>query len=155
MRVDERGYPIPFFVAYVDGKPNFRYQDARKRDICLAQRKCAICGKKLRKDFSYVITGPLGLQNKIVSDAPMHRVCAEFSLAACPHMYYEKAERKESGGDPHVLRNKPNLFLIKIDKYKVSRDSNNTYIHFRVVGSEEYEYIENVLTKKFPGSAAG
>lgn len=151
LRVDERGYPIPFFVGYHDGKPNFRYGDTFKRDICLAQKKCAICGKKLPRDFSYVITGPEGYANQIVSDAPMHRRCAEFTMDACPHIHFEKAQRKEDVTGTDLMAKKPDvLLLIKIDKYKLVKDRGNVYINFRPVAKEEYIYENNVLVKRIP-----
>lgn len=150
LKLDDRGYPIPFFAGYIDGKPNFRFQDVNKRAICIKEHKCPICGKKLPKDYSYVLTGPLGLKNRIVSDAPMHRVCAEFSLNVCPHIHFEKAQRIEEGPpERHILMDKPaSLYLIKIDKYKIKRDPGNVYFNFRVVSYEEYVYVDGILEKK-------
>lgn len=145
LKLDERGYPIPYFVHVTDGKPNFRFQDLEKRDICVQRKLCAICGKKLDKGFAFVITGPHGYKNRTVSDAPMHRVCAEFTLRCCPHLHYRQAERKEQGNDPNQAAEKPDvIFLIKIDKFKLD----GAYVHFRPIGFEEYIYESNVLIKK-------
>jgi hypothetical protein len=138
LKRDERGYPIPWFAPLIDGKYNFRIQDAVKRDYCMTQHKCPICGKKLIKGApSYVILGPLGLKNRITSDAPMHQVCAEFSLRACPHLYYYKATAKEDGSAfPEVIQAKPDrLFLTKISSawYEWDPYLKRNHIHFKVL----------------------
>lgn len=145
LELDERGYPIPYFVGKIDGKYNFRYQDRKKRDACIQFRWCPICAKRLDKDFSYVITGPHGLKNKVVSDAPMHLLCAEFSMQACPHIHFEKAERKAEERVAYIAQDKPSsLFLIKIDHWKLTKK----VIRFNPVNAEEYVYLNNVLVKK-------
>src|SRR5438477_8655117 len=96
LKLDDRGYPIPFFAPIIDDKPNFKYQDERKRDLCIDKRLCHVCGKKLAKDHCYFISGPLGYKNKVSTDAGMHLACAEFTLKVCPHLLYQEAERKEN-----------------------------------------------------------
>lgn len=145
--IDERGYPIPYFVPIVNGKADFRYQDAKKKDACMKYGKCSICGKKLFKDSYWFISGPMGLQNRVASDAPMHEDCARFSLMACPHILLQKADRR-SEDITHVQaisRNKPPyIYLIKADKYKLI---DGVHIRFRTVMAEQYEYVENKLVK--------
>lgn len=151
LKIDEKGYPIPFFAPIIDGKPNFKFQDEKKRDLCLLRKLCPICGKKLPKDYSYIITGPLGLQNRISSDAMMHRVCAEFSLSVCPHLYFYKSERKiETSKNPYIVKDKPSeLFLVKVSKFKGEFDkiAQTMLIRFTPVSSEKYIYQDNVLIK--------
>lgn len=146
LELDERGYPIPYFVGKINGKFNFKYQDRKKRDSCIQFRWCPICAKRLDKEFSYVITGPRGLKNKVVSDAPMHLLCAEFTLKTCPHIHFEKAERKEEPvAGSYILRDKPSsLYLIKVDTWRLTQG----VIMFNPVSAEEYIYENNVLVKK-------
>jgi len=147
LRLDERGFPIPFFVPMVKDKPEFRYKDRKKIEYCIAKRRCSICGKKLRSQFSYVITGPMGLKNRIVSDAPMHLLCAQFTMEACPYIHFERTKRIDNrDGGEHVIKTKPErMFLIKIDGYEVIRDPHNTYFKFNVVSFEEYRYNDGIL----------
>lgn len=42
--VDGRGYPVPFFVAWKDGKPEFRAMDNLKFFDCMNRRLCWVCG---------------------------------------------------------------------------------------------------------------
>lgn len=154
LKIDERGYPIPFFVTNRNGKPDFVLLNTERQMQCVEKKLCPICGLKLYKDYSYVITGPLGLKNCMVTDPPMHRVCAEFSLRACPHMYFQKAERKETGVDRdavqeaiHNLDKPAVLFLVKIDKIKQRPHEGHVYLNFRPVSAEQYEYRNGLLTK--------
>lgn len=156
LKVDERGYPIPFFVPVVNSVPNFRYMDGKKVDLCIDQKLCHICGKKLHKDFHYFISGPLGLKNRTSSDAAMHRECAEYSLAVCPHMLLQKAKRMAKApegslaDDPYMKEKPDEVYLIKSEKYtaKFYPEFGQRLIHYRMVSAEKYIYINNKLTKQ-------
>lgn len=155
LKVDERGYPIPFFVPMVEGKPQFLYMDKQKLDKAIDENLCHICGKKLHKDYHYFVSGPMGLQNKVSSDAAMHRDCAEFALAVCPHMLYKKSERKAvnpnySFNETPIMNEKPDfLYLIKSSKYKAKFYPEFGYrlIHYNSVSAEKYIYVNNKLQK--------
>lgn len=156
LKIDSRGYPIPYFVSWIDGKPEFRFLEQDRLDMILERKVCHICGKKLPQDFFYFIAGPWGLHNKISTDAPMHRLCAEFSLVACPHLYLQKAERRDNDPLAKTLLNerakhdpgKPDtLFLVKCDKIKITRDGGRPYIHFRPVSTEKHVYENGKLIK--------
>lgn len=151
LKVDHRGYPIPFFVPIVNGEPNFKYADEKKQILCIDKGLCHICGNKLIKGVYYFITSPIGLKNKVVTDPAMHKTCAEFSLAVCPHMFFEKTERKadvEPDG-PHSPGKPSELYLIKSDKYdaKFYKEFGYRLVHFRVTVSEKYIYVNNKLQK--------
>jgi hypothetical protein len=118
---------------------------------------CHICGKKLPDDFFYFISGPMGLSNKISTDAPMHKLCAEFSLRACPHLYLQKAERRDN--DPLAktvaedkLKHDPGkpdiVFLVKCDKYKIMIEDRRMYIRYRPVSTVKYIYENGKLIKE-------
>lgn len=156
--LDERGYPIPYFVSIVDGKPEFRYQDGRKREAMINHNLCFICGKKLHDKSYWFLTGPAGLLNQVGSDAPMHEDCARFSLSACPHMVYQNAERRENGAPIEkaagLIREKPPvMYLIKADKVDVERyregKQESVYFRYRTLKdkTEKYAYHNGVLTR--------
>jgi hypothetical protein len=157
LKIDERGYPVPYFVSWVDGKPEFRFLDHSRQEMIIEKGVCHICGKKLNKDYNYVISGPIGYQNRISSDAAMHRVCAEFSLKACPHLYLQKAERREndelgkavSALPSPVVKEKPSiLLLVRISKYKTVKHGKATYLKYTPAFYETYHYVNNKLEKK-------
>ncbi len=158
LKVDHRGYPIPFFVSYQNGVPEFRFLNITKQHFILENKLCGICGKKLNKDYSYVISGPKGYENKISSDSAMHRVCAEFSLQACPHLYLEKAERRTNDDLGKAIAAKPSivimdkpekLFLIKISKFRLEDHGGQKFVVYsNAVSVEEYHYVNGKLEKK-------
>lgn len=157
LKIDERGYPIPYFVSWIDGKPEFRFLDHARQEMIIEKGVCHICGKKLNKDYNYVISGPIGYQNRVSSDAAMHRVCAEFSLRACPHLYLQKAERRENDElgkkvaelPSVVLKEKPSiLLLVRISKYKTIVHQGATYLKYTPASYETYHYVNNKLEKQ-------
>jgi hypothetical protein len=89
----ERGYPVPWFVAFVDGHYDFRIQDGRKRNLALKENRCWLCGDTLGQYFAFVI-GPMCAINRVSSEPPAHRECAEFSVIACPFLNLAEAERR-------------------------------------------------------------
>jgi hypothetical protein len=44
--VDERGYVVPWFVAWVDGKPEFRAMDPDKFRAAITRKLCWVCGQR-------------------------------------------------------------------------------------------------------------
>lgn len=158
LKIDERGYPVPFFVSWINGKPEFRYLNNERQEMIIENKLCHICGLKLYKDYSYFISGPVGLQNRISSDAGMHRVCAEFSLRACPHLYLQKAERRQNDElgkkinarhDDVVIKEKPQtLYLIKACKWKPVKHKGITYIRYQPTEADKYIYVDNKLVKE-------
>lgn len=156
LKVNGAGYPIPYFVAYNNGVPDFRLLDARKQLLCIEHKTCSICGKKLFKGAYYFIGGPMGYTNKISTDPPMHRQCAEYSLNTCPHLHLQKAHRRENGVEDliaqqgQVMMDKPPmLLLIKSDKFEKFKDPDHptTLIKFRPISYEIYTYENGLLVK--------
>ncbi len=93
--VDERGFPVPWFVAWIDGKPEFRAMDGRKWVAAVEKRLCWVCGQPLGSRFTFVV-GPMCGINRISSEPPSHRDCAEFSAKACPFLTMPKMVRREN-----------------------------------------------------------
>jgi hypothetical protein len=85
---DHRGYPIPAMVLIDDGgRPHFQINDERKRQKCIEEDRCAICGTKLFRG-RWFVGGPLSAFSERGSyiDPPLHQECAEFALAVCPYL---------------------------------------------------------------------
>ena len=151
LKKDPRGYPIPFFTPIVDGKPDFRYQDPKKYNLCIDKRLCSICGKKLYDKSYWFITGPIGLSNRCASDSAMHEDCARFSIAVCPHLIFHKAERRSDedlATTPGGIRAKPYLYiLVKADKFE-RHPADHKLIYYRPVYHERYVYDNNKLVRE-------
>jgi hypothetical protein len=86
---DPRGYPIPWFVAVIDGKPDFKLADEEKLHIAIKKRVCWICGQPLGKHLAFVV-GPISSINRASGEPPCHHDCAEYAVKACPFMVLPK-----------------------------------------------------------------
>src|SRR6266403_372174 len=91
--LDEHGRPVPWFVAWVDGKPEFRAVGPGKREEAYHKRKCWVCGQQLGRYLVFVI-GPMCALNKISSEPPSHKDCAIFAAQACPFLASPRMHRR-------------------------------------------------------------
>lgn len=94
--LDERGYPIPWFVLWIDGKPDFRVMDEEKRVRAVRERICWCCGKPLGDVFAFV-SGPMCGMSRTSSEPPAHLECALWSVKGCPFLSLPKATRRDVG----------------------------------------------------------
>ena len=83
--VDHRGFPVPWFVAWVDGKPVFPAMDSDKLRQAIHYGKCWVCGQPLGR-FKYWVIGPMCVINRVSSEPPSHQGCALFSVKNCPFL---------------------------------------------------------------------
>ncbi len=90
---DHRNYPVPYFVAWIDGKPDFRVIEKDRLAHCHNNKLCWLCGEKMGRYKAFVI-GPMCSINRVSSEPPSHRECAEFAVKACPFLTLPKAERR-------------------------------------------------------------
>lgn len=95
LKLDHRGYPVPWFVAWIDGKPDFRVIDGKKMAPAIRLRRCWICGEKLGRYMTFLI-GPMCAINRTISEPPSHTDCARFSAQACPFLTLPMASRREA-----------------------------------------------------------
>jgi hypothetical protein len=94
LSVDERGYPIPWFVAWQDGKPLFPVADGKKMRMAIQQKLCWVCGEKLNENLVFVL-GPMCTITRTSSEPPSHLDCATFSAMACPFLSKPRMKRME------------------------------------------------------------
>jgi len=142
--VDERGYPVPWFVQWfhADGSPcryapdpfvdhpDFRVADARKKVAAVQENLCWVCGEQLGKYLAFTI-GPMCAVNRVSSEPPAHRECAEFSARACPFLTKPKVVRRENDITPRaeeapgqMLMRNPGVALVWVTlKYKILHTS--------------------------------
>jgi hypothetical protein len=92
--VDERGYPVPWFVGWVNGKPEFRVADAAKLRDALRFKLCWVCGEKMGR-FSTFVVGPMCGINRTSAEPPSHLDCAEWSARNCPFLSNAGRRRRE------------------------------------------------------------
>src|SRR5215510_204714 len=92
--VSDRGFPVPWFVPWVNGQPEFRAMDGRKFELAVGKKLCWVCGQPLGTRFAFVV-GPMCGINRISSEPPSHRECAEFSAMGCPFLSMPKMVRRD------------------------------------------------------------
>lgn len=92
--VDERGYPVPWFVAWHDGKPEFRAMDQHKFIRAVREKLCWVCGERLGVNMCFV-AGPMCGINRTSSEPPNHVECAQWSAVNCPFLANPRMVRRE------------------------------------------------------------
>jgi hypothetical protein len=101
-----RGFAVPFVTAVIDGVPDFRVTDERKRIDCIQNRLCGLCGGLLEGQYCFM-GGESCSQTKIFFDPPMHEECAGYAMAVCPYFALknhsfadvEAVQKKHEGSD--------------------------------------------------------
>lgn len=93
--LDERGYPVPYFVEWIDGKPDFRVASEAKLVQCIRGKRCWICGGGLGKFQTFAI-GPMCAVNRVSSEPPAHLDCAHYAVRACPFLLLPSAKRRDA-----------------------------------------------------------
>lgn len=79
------GYPVPWFVAIVDGKPDFRVVGEGKFEEAIKHRICWLCGEAMGAYLAFVI-GPMCAINRVSSEPASHKDCAKFAAMVCPFL---------------------------------------------------------------------
>jgi hypothetical protein len=135
--IEERGYPVPWFVQWIDGRPDFRVMDREKWVRAVRFGNCWLCGEPVGKLRTYAI-GPMCAITRTTSEPGCHLDCAEFAATACPFMTLPKAqyrkvdfEHKEAAGMP-IMRNPGCVALwttIEFSTFKAHGGNSGTLIH--------------------------
>lgn len=99
LKVEARGYPVPWFVPYIDGKPEFRAIDPRAPGHAHRHHLCWICGRKLGGLLAFTL-GPMCAVTRTNPEPPSHPDCARFAATACPFMTRPMAKR----GDRNTIK---------------------------------------------------
>jgi hypothetical protein len=94
--VSEKGFPVPWFVARINGIPDFRVADQQRLGEAIRHRRCWVCGQKMGRFMAFVL-GPMCIINRTISEPPSHRDCAIFSATACPFLANPRMRRRENG----------------------------------------------------------
>lgn len=99
--LDGRGYPVPWFVDWIDGKPEFRAMDGGKWIRAIRYHLCWVCGGVMGK-FKTFVAGPMCGINRTSSEPPNHLECAQWSARNCPFLNNPEMTRREKGGIEHM-----------------------------------------------------
>jgi hypothetical protein len=110
--IDERGFPVPWFVDWLDGKPFFQTMDPRKFRKAVKFKRCWLCGEQLGRHMTFVI-GPMCGINRVSSEPPCHHDCAEFAATACPFLTRPMAKRNLKGIDPETVKKPAGIMIAR------------------------------------------
>lgn len=91
---DKRGFPVPKFVEWINGEPDFRITARGWPATCVNKHRCWICGGNLGSKKWFVI-GPMCTVTRSTSEPACHRLCAEFAVKNCPFLAMPMAKRNE------------------------------------------------------------
>jgi hypothetical protein len=107
--IDHRGYPVPWFVQWVDARgretdamtrgaiPEFRLMDGRKWARAVREGRCWVCGDLLGVYKTFVV-GPMCGINRTTTEPPSHLECAEWSAVNCPFLVRPRMVRRDNDG---------------------------------------------------------
>lgn len=109
--IDARGFPVPYFVAWVDGKPDHRVVEPARRVKAVKERRCWVCGEPLGR-FGAFVLGPMCAVTRTTSEPAAHRECAEYSVQACPFLSRPHAHRRDAGL-PEDTREAPGVAILR------------------------------------------
>jgi hypothetical protein len=90
----ERKTVIPWFVDWVNGKPEFRAMNRHHWVRAIRERLCWVCGTKLETRFAFV-AGPMCGINRTSSEPPCHLECARWSARNCPFLSNPNMVRRQ------------------------------------------------------------
>lgn len=93
---DKHGRPVPWFVAWIDGQPDFRVIRPGGIQQALKQRKCWLCGGRMGPNTAFVI-GPMCVVNRNTAEPGSHLSCAKYAAVACPFLSNPSMRRRETG----------------------------------------------------------
>lgn len=95
---DKRGFPVPWFVQWIDGEPHFPIMDAAHLREAIVHSKCWICGGQLGGYKAFVI-GPMCVCNRLSAEPPSHLDCARFAALNCPFLANPRVGRSFTEAD--------------------------------------------------------
>lgn len=104
---NKAGYRVPWFVAWIDGEPDFRIIDTDKLRDAVRLTLCWICGQPRGVHGSYV-AGPMCAVNRTSAEPPSHYDCALYSVRSCPFLTTPTMTRRARGipenhGTPGIM----------------------------------------------------
>jgi hypothetical protein len=145
LKISDEGYPVPWFVSWPNGKPDFRAVDTEKLVIAVRHKKCFLCGENLGAHMTFVI-GPMCAVNRTSAEPPTHYSCALYSVKACPFLTQPRMRRNEKdmpidatkpAGE--MIRRNPGVSLLwTTKKYLTQRLSNG--LLFKIGEPETLEF---------------
>ena len=128
--VDQVGHPVPWFVAWPGGAPDFRVVAGGKLRQAVRCGLCWVCGHGFAggEERAWLL-GPMCLINHVAPEPPSHVECATWSARNCPFLATPNMTRRERhmpGGTVSpagiMLRRNPGVALVAVTGYREWRE---------------------------------
>lgn len=123
---NKAGYPVPDFVAWINGEPDFRVIRPGGIQRALRLKLCWVCGVPFqrREDRAFVI-GPMCAVNRVSAEPPSHRECGVYSGRFCPFLSTPQMVRRERHKPPEavnpagiMITRNPGVALVWVTGYR-------------------------------------
>ena len=153
--MSKRGFLVPWFVAYVNGEPDFRVMEPAKLREAIAFNKCWMCGGQLRGGVTYpFVVGPMCIINRISSEPISHAECARYAAMVCPFLSRPNARRREIKDMPvHMredgIKRNPGVTALAFSRsYEIITDQQGVLFHFDKPIAVEWYCESRTATRK-------
>lgn len=116
---DKHDRPVPWFVAWIDGVPDFRIIREDGIRVALRGRICWLCGQQLGRYVAFVI-GPMCAVNRVTAEPGSHLDCAVYAAKACPFLSTPRMKRREiedwTAPAGHGIQRNPGVALVWVTR---------------------------------------
>jgi hypothetical protein len=112
---------VPWFVAWIDGQPDFRVIRPGGIHTALRDQTCWLCGQRLGRNVAFLI-GPMCAVNRVTAEPGSHLDCALYAAKVCPFLTTPGMRRRESGVEDAVvpagvsIRRNPGVALVWVSR---------------------------------------
>jgi hypothetical protein len=120
---------VPWFVSKLDdGTYDFRAFDWIKMQRAVKQKLCWLCGQSVGRRMAFTV-GSMCVVNRVTSEPPSHRDCAEYAVKACPFLSQPRMRRNtvdlpegaEAPAGEHLDRNPGAVAIYITQSYRQFR----------------------------------
>lgn len=133
LQVSDNGFPVPKFVQWINGKPDFRVINRSFMANAIRLKLCWLCGEALGR-YQALTLGPMCVCTRVTSEPPSHLECARFAVKACPFLTQPNRARNkhdlpDNAEDPAglFLERNPGVTAIYVtESYKLFKAQRET-----------------------------
>lgn len=129
---DKHHRPVPWFVCWIDGQPDFRIIRDDGIRQALREHICWLCGKPLGRYVAFVI-GPMCALNRVTAEPGSHIDCAQYAARACPFLATPNMQRREipdwTAPAGHGIKRNPGVALVWVTRvWSLFPDGQGSYL---------------------------